>query len=150
MTRPTKPCHICGSDNWWWRPDGSWVCGRCHPNPNLDASPVPPVVEEQYSPAVFALRDRVKVGTEKLFRAWQQIMEISDKEERGYQEDKWEKARDKLHYLCMELQVKGYVDCLYIENGKKMRRCLDNPDGFWCQVCPSLRPYWEEELIDLP
>ncbi|GAH96396.1 unnamed protein product, partial [marine sediment metagenome] len=26
-----------------------------------------------------------------------------------------------------------------------------NPDGFWCQVCPSTtRKYWEEELMDLP
>lgn len=31
--RPTKPCHACGPTNWWQRPDGEWVCGRCHPRP---------------------------------------------------------------------------------------------------------------------
>jgi len=148
MTRPIKPCHICGSNNWWQRPDGGWVCGRCHPNPNLDASPVPSVVEEQYSPAVFALRDRVKTGNDKLFRAWQQIIEISDKEERGYQEDKWEKARDKLHYLCMELMYRlDYRDCLYIENGKKTKPRV-RQDGFGCFVCPSRRRWWVEEALD--
>ena len=36
-------------------------------------------------------------------------------------------------------------------NGKKVRGCLKNPDGFWCNVCPSsTRKYWEEELMDLP
>jgi len=24
---------VCGSTNWWQRPDGGWVCGRCHPKP---------------------------------------------------------------------------------------------------------------------
>lgn len=32
--RPTKPCSVCGSNSWWQRPDGGWVCGRCHPCPN--------------------------------------------------------------------------------------------------------------------
>ena len=104
-----------------------------------------------YSPEVLALRDRIKVGNDKLFKAWLQIRELADdKEEWSRQMDRWNEAQDKLHVLCLELKAKGYVDCLYIENGTKMRRCLDNPDGFWCQVCPSLRPYWEEELIDLP
>ncbi len=26
------PCSICGSDN-WWREDGEWLCGQCHPEP---------------------------------------------------------------------------------------------------------------------
>ena len=89
-----------------------------------------------------ALRNRVKIGNGKLFKAWQQIMEISDKEEQVFQEDKWEKARDKLHYLCLELQGRGYEDCLYIEDGKKVRRC---PESIECLVCPSKIPYWREE-----
>jgi len=31
--RPVIPCHNCKEDRWWQRPDGGWVCGRCHPNP---------------------------------------------------------------------------------------------------------------------
>jgi hypothetical protein len=30
--KPAYPCSICGSKN-WWRRDGSWLCGRCHPEP---------------------------------------------------------------------------------------------------------------------
>jgi len=29
--KPIKACLACGSTNWWQRPDGAWVCGRCHP-----------------------------------------------------------------------------------------------------------------------
>jgi hypothetical protein len=31
--KPTHPCYACGSNNWWQRNGGEWVCGRCHPNP---------------------------------------------------------------------------------------------------------------------
>ena len=30
--KPTYPCSICGSNN-WWRNNGKWQCGRCHPEP---------------------------------------------------------------------------------------------------------------------
>jgi len=38
-TKPTQPCHTCGSTSWWWRqnawaPKGEWLCGRCHPDPD--------------------------------------------------------------------------------------------------------------------
>jgi phage/plasmid-associated DNA primase len=31
--KPAHPCYACGSDDWWQRPDGGWVCGVCHPKP---------------------------------------------------------------------------------------------------------------------
>jgi len=31
--RPTQPCYACGSNDWWQRPDGGWVCAWCHPKP---------------------------------------------------------------------------------------------------------------------
>jgi len=40
LCRPTHPCHICGTTDWWWRQTygpGEWLCGRCHPNPNREA-----------------------------------------------------------------------------------------------------------------
>ena len=108
-------------------------------------------LKENYSPEVLALRDRVKKGNDKLFQAWLQIRELADdKEEWSRQMDRWQEATEKLHRLCQELRLKGYTDCLYLENGEKMRRCLDNRDGFWCQVCPSIYPYWETELMQLP
>ncbi|MDP2729557.1 MAG: DUF3854 domain-containing protein [Dehalococcoidales bacterium] len=30
--KPAYPCSVCGSKN-WWRRDGTWLCGRCHPEP---------------------------------------------------------------------------------------------------------------------
>jgi hypothetical protein len=30
--KPDYPCSVCGTNN-WWRRNGSWLCGRCHPEP---------------------------------------------------------------------------------------------------------------------
>ena len=32
-TKPAKSCFACGSTDFWLRPDGGWVCNRCHPKP---------------------------------------------------------------------------------------------------------------------
>lgn len=149
MVRPTKPCHICGSSDWWqrsasqWGP-GEWLCNRCHPNPNPNPEPAPQS-EGEYSPEVLALRDRVKVGNDKLTKAWLQVLQIGDPQERAYQDERWYKAKEKLEYLCLELEAKGYEDCLYIEDGRKGRRCPQSPDSSWCWVCPSTKPYWRNE-----
>ncbi|GAH31958.1 unnamed protein product [marine sediment metagenome] len=81
MERPTKPCYVCGSSTWWQRPDGGWLCGRCHPNPNPGPGPIPgdeaPQVSQpnkgKYSSETLALRDRVILGNKKLNDAWEQI-----------------------------------------------------------------------------
>lgn len=146
IKKPTKPCWVCGSSDFWQRPDGSWLCNRCHPNPNPGSSPG----KEGHALEVLALRDRVTLGNEKLFQAWLQIRELAhDSEEWSWQMDKWAEAQHKLSLLCSELKLKGYTDCLYIENGKKTRSCLSNPDGFWCCVCSSSYPYWEKDLMSL-
>ena len=31
--KPTNPCTVCGSYNWWRRNGSGWLCGRCHPEP---------------------------------------------------------------------------------------------------------------------
>lgn len=98
-----------------------------------------------------ALKDRVRQGNDKLFRAWLQIRElVDDKDEWSRQMNRWQEATEKLHNRCQELKLKGYTDYLYLENGKKVKRCLNNPDGFWCQACPSIYPYWETELMEMP
>jgi hypothetical protein len=105
---------------------------------------------QSHSPEVLALRDRVKRGNDKLFQAWRQIRELADKDEWSRQMDRWNEAQQKLHQLCQELKLKGYNDCLYLQDGRRARTCLNNPDGFWCQVCPSIYAYWETELMELP
>ena len=109
--------------------------------------------KEGHALEVLALCDRIRLGNEKLFKVLRQIREIADdKEEWSRQMDQWKEAQEKLHSLNLELQAKGFHDCLYLENGKKTRSCLDNPDGSWCQVCPCdpNNPYVEKELMGLP
>lgn len=104
------------------------------------------VLKETHSPEALALRARVIKGNQKLFQAWLEIRELADdREEWSRQMDKWDQAVKKLILLCTELKLRGYTECLYLEDGKKVKRCLDNPDGFWCQVCPSIYPYWENK-----
>ncbi|GAJ24247.1 unnamed protein product, partial [marine sediment metagenome] len=82
-------------------------------------------MNEGYSSEVLALRDRVRTGNDKLFRAWKQILGIEDDVQRVQEEEKWFKARDRLEMLCIELQLKhNYYECLYLgENGEKTRVC---------------------------
>ncbi len=148
MKKPTKPCYVCGSSDWWHRPDGGWACGKCLPNPNPSSSPNSG--EEGHALEVLALRDRIRQGNDKLSKARLQIQNFEEGEEKERQWDRWNEAQVKLRYLCSELQIKGYHDCLYIENGKRTKNCLSNPDGFECQGCPSSVPYWEKELMALP
>jgi len=102
--------------------------------------------KKEYSEEVIALRDRIIRGNQKLFDAWLQIREMPRSDEKEEQLDRWNEAQDRLHYLCLELQVKGYVDCLYInDKGERTKNCLKNPDDFWCQVCPSDYPYWHKD-----
>ncbi|GAI07856.1 unnamed protein product [marine sediment metagenome] len=96
MKRPTKPCCACGSTDFWQRIDGEWLCNTCHPNPNPGSNPGSnpdpgslPVVEEEHSPEVIALRDRVIRGNEKLNKAWLQIKAM-DGEEREEQMERIE------------------------------------------------------------
>lgn len=106
---------------------------------------------KEYSPEVIALRDRVRLGNEKFFLAWQEIKKIAhNTDEWKAQMDRWSQAQEKLHLLCTELKYNGFEDCLYLEDGKKTRGCLHNQNGFWCCVCTSSYPYWERELLDLP
>jgi len=101
---------------------------------------------------LLALRDRVALGNEKLYKAWEQMKHL---EGETYQtiSDEYDKKRVLLEALCVELKANGYRDCLYIdENSKKTKHCLYNPDqpGWFCRVCPSEKPYWEREMMTLP
>ena len=96
------------------------------------------------------LKEKVKLGNQKLNLAWDQICKIDHESQRWNDEvERWHQANEKLSLLCMELEGLGFVDCLYLENGKKTRRCLP-PVGLSCRVCPSIRRYWETELMSLP
>lgn len=160
MKKPTGKCFACGSNDWWQRPDGGWSCNHCHPNINPGSAPaveeerLPEVLpEKKYTPEVLALRDRVRLGNDKLYQAWLQIRKVADDEEEWVrQHHRLGEATVKLDRLCHQLQLEGYIDCLYLEDGKKTRPCLNSEEGgFWCQVCScDPNPYLEKELFDLP
>jgi len=189
-SRPTKPCHICKSDKWWYRKpriilrsvfsSGEWLCGLCHPNPNKGEDMEDEIelvgnkfvvkdkeeakdnrakikidrtkpVKKEYSEELLGLRDRVIRGNLKLFNAWERIKGMDhSKDEWKAQMDRWHDATERLSLLCTELKFKGYLTCLYFnEEGKRTKNCLQNPNGFWCQVCPSTYPFWEEDVLKL-
>lgn len=151
MQKPTKPCRACGSTDFWQRSDGEWLCNWCHPNPNPGSNPASPSNEGKYSFEVLALRDRVILGNKKLNDAWEQIKTMDHESQQWRDEfDRWHLANEKLSLLCTELKLRGYEDCLYLnEKGKKAKSCLEQ-SGIGCRVCPSIIPYSEQELMALP
>lgn len=162
--KPNKMCWVCKSQNWWWNKlAGSWQCAKCLPN-QLDSDYVEPdypgkgqvsTLGDLASPApaldpdLEALRVRVAKGNTKLIDAILVIWDITDSEAHIDAFREWGRAADKLNQLCSELRLKGFEDCLYIENGKKTRSCLEGTDTV-CLVCPSKRNYAWEELNRLP
>ncbi len=153
MERPTKPCWVCGSNAWWLTPDGRWLCGKCHPNPNPESSPGPPPAEEKYSSEILALRDRVILGNKKLNDAFEQIKQLAhDSEEWSRVMDRWHEANEKLSALCTELKLKyNYNECLYLDDqGRRTKKCLEPSDDLGCRVCPSSTTYLTQELMELP
>lgn len=93
------------------------------------------------------LKARVRLGNSRLNDAWAAIikMEHDDVWDEAFQ--KWHLANEKLSQYCTQLKNLGFNDCLYIENGKKMKGCLEE---LGCRVCTSRISYWEQELMDLP
>ena len=95
------------------------------------------------------LKERVKLGNEKLGKAWQQLKEmVHNTEEWAEQMEEWHKANKKLSLYCDQLKALGFEDCLYLVDGKKTKQCLGDQLG--CLVCPSLISYWEREMDALP
>ncbi len=91
------------------------------------------------------LRERVARGNDKLMDVWSQIIELSEPEHSA-EIDSWVKADAKLEKLCDVLKLRGYIDCLYIVEGRKTRLC--SVENKICLVCPSKRAYWVQEMLD--
>ncbi len=98
-------------------------------------------------PGMLAMKERIKMGNEKLIAAWPRIWDIQDQQERQRELERWDKANRLLDGLCMELMYRfNYRDCLYLDgNGRKTKPCV-RQDGFCCFVCPSETPYWRREV----
>lgn len=96
------------------------------------------------------LKGRIRTGNDKLSLAWEQIkaMDHASQEWKDALQ-RWHLATAKLRYLCDQLENLGYTDCLYLEHGKKTKKCLPPGDDIGCLVCSSNDPYWEKEFMEL-
>lgn len=111
-------------------------------------------VPESKRAEVQALLDRVKIGNEKCFAAFNTLrnsnLEVNSPEWNEKHEQIY-KAVLFLQELCTALKV-WYEDCLYIDKeGKKTKKCLGTfANDFFCYVCPSKKEYWWDEMYSLP
>jgi hypothetical protein len=129
-----KECMVCGHTIWWLRfnKDGQaieWICGTCHPSPD----------------PLEMVKNRILKGNWVLYVAKKQYFRMpAGSPERAEALVSWMAASDKLKQLSDSLKVANRTDCLYIENHKKVRLCLHEPE---CIVCPN-NYWWEKELFD--
>lgn len=149
--KPNGECFVCHSKTWWWRPsgkDGDWLCGVCHPNSKKDEYIEPDypgkvapeqkifLVKVQNMVELEALKQRVGAGNIKLWKAWEQLRDVSPIPEYDHQVELWRAAMNTLGTLAEELINKGFRNCLYVESGHK---CEEDkkfmPGG--CFYCPD-------------
>jgi hypothetical protein len=102
---------------------------------------------------VQALLERVRLGNDKIMAAIQQTIKLDTATPEG--KALWKANMDKiaersatLRGLCDQLKLLNYLDCLYMEKGKKTRSCGMTDGAPYCQVCPSAIPYWEKEIFE--
>ena len=132
---PEKKCYVCGGDSWWYRMTqgpAEWLCASCGGSPD-------PLVR---------LKFRIIKGNFKLNKAWEQLRRMEDSPGKAEILVKWRASAQKLGELCDEMVAAGETECLYIEDGKKVKRCHDDPSGHKCTVCPN--SYWvDKEMLEV-
>jgi hypothetical protein len=168
---PPAKCYMCGGAEFWWRGD-TWICSKCHPNPNPadykepeyeKPAPVPATetqifigsdptkakfIQDAFQTPLDQLLARVKAGNDKLMAQWLVVRAARGDEEWEALLHNLSMAVQRLNQLCDILHNKGYHDCLYIENGKKVRSCVtDDKRDIPCWCCPSDVKYWVTELF---
>ena len=102
--RPTYPCPICGSTDWWWRqnnwaPKGEWLCARCHPNPNKEAempTNLPNEVTREVSTNATA-HPPYRLADSTIVPGVTTVLEVLDRGE-GMQYWAWDLGRQGLDY----------------------------------------------------
>jgi len=70
------------------------------------------------------LLERIRDGTEKLWKAWYAIRETPEGEVKDARIRKWDEARDKLGVFCMKVRVEHANVCPF-EAEKPKYTCLD-------------------------
>ncbi len=136
---PKNECPACKKPDWYYR-QGEWSCLHCH-------SPGDPVE---------LLKARAVLANRKLYLTWFQLTggaggQLDEEGKLAYAEAS-QRARD----IARQLKEVNKTECLYIENGKKLKKCNVMPvltskphwNGFFCHCCPN-DFWWEKELMEL-
>jgi len=109
------------------------------------------MVENKEGCEIEALRQRCITGNHKLNVAWRQLREMDfQKPEVKEQLDVWTEKTGVLGLLGIQLNALGYTTCLYMEDGVRKKKCLEDSESLICWACPSDFPYWESELFGTP
>lgn len=152
---PKAPCQACQKPDFWYQGNSNWVCMNCH-------APVG-------DPKIFLVH-RARLANRKLYLAWHQLYVRPDEKQvealKGVpmaqvmevvkeETEMYKAACARAHDIGEQLKAQGFTDCLYIENGKKLKPCNVMPTltskpswaGFFCHSCPN--DYWpEKEILD--
>ena len=103
---------------------------------------------ELYPMTVEQLLERVARGNDRLMEHYDVIKQEKDNDTWGELMDNFFAAVNRLKVICDFLVFRGWKDCLYMKDGKKMRSCLNQSnENFFCWVCPSEKKYWEAEIF---
>jgi hypothetical protein len=132
---PQDKCS-CGSTTWWfsgiepgYKGPPTWNCGKCHPPPTR----------------VGELKMRIIHANYVLSKARLEIFKMPEEQEREAFR-KWGEAVNRASALNKELKLLS-TDCLYIVNGKKIKKCFPPQSEIECFGCPN--DYWmEQEIFD--
>jgi hypothetical protein len=137
---PKEPCSICKSDDWWYtsldpeyKGEPRWMCGRCYPPKET-----------------VKILARIVKGNYVLNKARLEIWKIQDLAEEKQQMAAWQAAYGRLQGLTKQLKVLSVkIECPYIVNRKKVKKCMTALDEIECLTCPTTSNYWwETELFD--
>lgn len=139
---PKEACPACKNSDWYYRngPPGWWECIKCH-------APGDPVE---------LLKARAILANRKLYLAWFQLTDGAGGQLNEEGKDIYAEATQRARDIARQLKELSKTECLYIENGKKLKKCnvmpvlTDKPswNGFFCHCCPN-DYWWEKELFEL-
>jgi hypothetical protein len=134
LNYPTEACNNCGGDTWWYsatEPDyrgpATWICGVCHPPATEAGKLIMRIIKGTY----LLNMHRYELEPAQLDQHIATIKEL------------W----GKLAALST-----GEPACLYIENKKKLKRCVPSihhepGPQLECFACKN-NYWWEVELMD--
>ena len=134
---PEKACPTCGNTMFWYsltEPNytglPTWICGTCVPPPG----------------DITKLKMRVIRGNYILSKRRLEIDNLDDPDQQREERKAWGEGIDKIQQIGKQLKQLT-TDCIYIEGGKKVKKCLSGHADIECFTCPN-DYWWRQEIED--